>query len=291
MMNIISPTSPAQQGHVLLPKGRKLAWSQWGPPSGRVVLFCTGAGMSGTLAFAEDNLDALGVCLLGIDRPGLGRSSPDPDGTLVTWASDVGLLIESLDLKDPLAIGFSQGAPFALKLGAVDAVRAVAVVAGQDDFSFAAVYQQLPPAVTGMIDQLRSDRQGFQGMIKASANAEWLWTMIMSMSSEIDRQVYGQEPFASAYRSCLEEGFSQGADGYTSDLLNTWSPWPFRLEELCVPVDVWYGKQDASPVHSPDLGATMSARLPNARHFVEEGQGSSILWVSGRGILTELLTR
>jgi hypothetical protein len=142
-----------------------------------------------------------------------------------------------------------------------------------------------------MIDHLRSDRRGFESMIKASANAEWLWTMIMSMSSETDRRIYGQEPFASAYRGCLEDGFSQGSQGYTRDLVNTWSAWPFKLEELRLPVDLWYGKQDASPVHSPDFGATMFARLPNARHFLEEEQGSAILWTSSRRILTELLTR
>lgn len=291
MSKIVRLVSPAQQGHVVLSDGRRLAWSQWGAFNDRPVLFCTGAGMSGSLGFAEAELDTLGICLIGIDRPGLGRSSPDPEGTLVTWASDVSSLIDSLELKDPLVVGFSQGAPFAFQLASVAAVRAVAVVAGQDDFGFKTVFQQLPLPVASMIDQLRADRKGFESTIEASANAGWLWTLIMSMSSEIDRLIYGEERFASAYQACLNEGFSQGGGGYTRDLVNTWSPWPFRLEELRVPVDVWYGRQDTSPVHSPDFGTTMIARLPNARHFVDDEQGSSILWTSGRQILAELLTR
>jgi pimeloyl-ACP methyl ester carboxylesterase len=59
-----------------LPDGRTLAWSRWGPPTGRPVLLCTGAGMSGSLGFGLDAVPALGLQLLGIDRPGLGRSDP-----------------------------------------------------------------------------------------------------------------------------------------------------------------------------------------------------------------------
>jgi len=290
-MNVVNPRPAWEQGHILLPDGRKLAWSRWGNPKKKAVLFCTGAGMSGSLAFAEGELDAHGVCLFGIDRPGLGRSSPDPAGTLLTWASDVSVLIDSLELTDVRAVGFSQGAPFALQLGAVDAVRAVAVVAGQDDFHFEKVFQQLSPSVADMINQLCSDRQGFKSMVEASANADWLCTMIMTMSSEVDRRIYDDEPFASAYRRCLEEGFRKGPGGYSHDLLNTLSPWPFLLEDLRVPVDLWYGRQDASPVHSPDFGATMIGRLHDGRHFLEEESGSSILWTSGRRILAELLTR
>jgi Predicted hydrolases or acyltransferases (alpha/beta hydrolase superfamily) len=290
-MIVVNPQPPLEQGHILLPDGRELAWSRWGTSKKSAVLFCTGAGMSGSLAFAEADLDAHGICLIGIDRPGLGRSTPNPAGTLTTWASDVRLLTDSLHLRDVRAVGFSQGAPFALQLGAVEAVRAVAVVAGQDDFHFEKVFRQLSPSVTEMINQLCSNRQGFKSTIEASANADWLRTMIMTMSSEVDRRIYGDEPFASAYRRCLEEGFSKGAEGYSNDLLNTWSPWPFQLEDLRVPVDVWYGKQDTSPVHSPDFGATMISRLHDGRYFLEEESGSSILWTSGRRILAELLTR
>jgi hypothetical protein len=50
-----------------LPDGRTLAWSRWGPPAGRPVLFCTGAGMSGSLGFALAALPALGLWTRGDD--------------------------------------------------------------------------------------------------------------------------------------------------------------------------------------------------------------------------------
>lgn len=287
-MTSVTSAPPVRQGLVPLGNGRSLAWSQWGDPSSRPVLFCTGAGMSGSMGFAEKDLEALELCLIAIDRPGLGRSTPDPEATLGTWSSDVARLVEVLNLHHPLALGFSQGGPFALQLGAAGIVEAVALVAGQDDFNCEAVAEKLAPPVKEMLTQLRNDRQGFEAYIAQSANAEWLWSMIMSMSSEADKRVYVSESFASRYRLALEEGFSRGASGYARDLLNTWSPWPFQLEDLNVPVDIWYGTLDTSPVHSPDFGATMARRIPRARRWLVEDEGSSVLWTIGSQIIGAL---
>ncbi|MGK9052020.1 alpha/beta hydrolase [Neorhizobium petrolearium] len=245
--------------------------------------------MSGSLGFAEHSLDRLSVRLIGIDRPGLGRSDLDPSGDFSTWSSDVIVLIERLQLEDPLALGFSQGAPYALQLAAVEAVKGVALVAAQDDFGYPAVFDLLPSPVVSMINELRNNKPQFEATIAGSASADWLWTVVMGMSSERDRELFGSEPFARAYRRCLREGFSQGASGYVRDLVKTWSPWPFRLEDLRVPVDIWYGLHDASPVHSPDFGKTMAERIPHARRFVEGEQGSALLWVKGPEVLAELL--
>lgn len=281
---------PLRQDHIVLRDGRHLAWSEWGPVHGRPVLFCTGAGMSGSLGFAQASLAALGARLVSIDRPGLGCSDDDPKGTLATWADDVAELVRQLELQDAVAVGFSQGSPFALQLASVELVRAVAVVAGQDDFAHVPTFEKLAPQVTGMINTLRQDPKAFIQNIK-QANPEWLWSMIMSMSSQQDQLMFGEEAFAMAYRRSLEEGFSQGSAGYVRDVVNTWSPWYFRLEALPSPIDIWYGRLDTSPVHSPDFGETMATRIPSSRLFIKQTEGSSLLWTRGEEILRELLAR
>ena len=51
------PVSPPERRETLrLPDGRALAWSEWGPPDGSPVLFCTGAALSGRLGFGEADL-------------------------------------------------------------------------------------------------------------------------------------------------------------------------------------------------------------------------------------------
>lgn len=284
----LGPHPPQRQDNIVLRDGRHLAWSEWGPIYGRPVLFCTGAGMSGSLGFAEAALPDLGARLIAIDRPGLGRSDDDPRRTLATWADDVAKLVRQRELQDAVAVGFSQGGPFALQLASAEVVRAIAIVAGQDDLSHPPTFEKLDPKVIGMINGLRQDPEAFMQNIKM-ANPEWLWSMIMSMSSEQDQRAFGGEAFASAYRRCLDEGFAQGSGGYVGDVVNTWSPWPFRLEDLRVPVDLWYGRMDTSPVHSPDFGKTMATRIPRARLFIENEKGSSLLWTKAEEILQQLL--
>lgn len=77
-MRLRNQLTPGAMDSVELPDGRQLAWSQWGPEDGHPVIFCTGAGMSGSLGFSADHLSELGFRLLASDRPGLGRSTPHP---------------------------------------------------------------------------------------------------------------------------------------------------------------------------------------------------------------------
>ncbi len=271
--------------HLDLPDGRRLAWHQWGPATGRPVIFCTGAGMSGSLGFGTDCLDGLNLRLIAPDRPGLGASTPHPSKTLTSWADDIARLP---DLQGATAVGFSQGGPFALALAAAGLVDRVALVCAQDDFGHTATAALLPPEVAAMVTAARYDPAGFEQQIAATATAGWLWDMIMAMSGQGDRAVFGGPDFAGRYRACLEEGFAQGADGYARDLVLTWNDWPTRPEDIATPVRLWYGRQDTSPVHSPDFGATLARRLPNARLTIDDDAGSAMLWTRTGDILADL---
>jgi len=64
--------------------------------------------------------------------------------------------------------------------------------------------------------------------------------------------------------------------------------WPFDPAEIRPPVHLWYGSGDASPFHSPDLGASLARRIPGAARTVVEGAGGSLLWTHGAEILEAL---
>ncbi|GAB2959212.1 alpha/beta hydrolase [Micromonospora polyrhachis] len=276
-------------GTTTLPDDRQLAWSQWGPLDGQPVIFCTGAGMSGSLGFGAEALAELGLRLIAVDRPGLSRSSPCPGKTLETWVADVRHLIEQHKLDRVTTVGFSQGAPFALALGGAGVARAVAVVAGQDDL--ATVTHLLSEDVAGMVRAAQQDPARFERRFTELATADGLWEMVIGMSSERDRAYYTESGFGSAYRRALTEGFSQGAGGYARDLAIVIRPWPIPVEQVTVPVDLWYGGLDTSPVHSPDFGETLVNRLPNARRHLLPAEGSSLLWTQARQILATLQQR
>jgi len=228
-----------------LADGRILSWYEWGPGDGLPVLFCTGAAMSGSLGFGAPHLQELGIRLIAIDRPGLGRSDPHPEKSLSSWVEDVAQLIAFTDLYDVQAVGFSQGAPFAFALAARDVIAALAIVSGQDDLAHPSIAPLLHPDVAGLIHAIRQDPCGFEESFARVATQEALWQLIIGMSSERDRTYYLSPQFSDAYQQCLREGFANGARPYVRDLVDALSPWPFELEQIHVPVDLWYGGADA----------------------------------------------
>ncbi len=270
-----------------LPDGRRLAWSEWGPSDGRVVLLCTGAATSGSLGLDADAVDALGVRLVGLDRPGLGRSTHDPARTLTSFATDVTAAARAAGWRRPVAVGFSQGAPFALALGASGVVDRVAVVSGQDDLA-----EHLPTLddhLRGLVEAIHARPDAVEQDVVASTTADWFLTMVDTTSGEADRAVYRDPDFSAAFTAAVREALAPGAAGYARDLVTAMGPWPFRPEDVLAHVDLWYGALDESPVHSPDHGARLAVRLPHADRRVVPGEGGSLLWTRSREILTALL--
>lgn len=282
--NFVTP--PERQASMQLSDGRRLAWSEWGPIDGIPVLFCTGAGMSSWLGFGTNDLAELSLKLIAIDRPGLGLSDPHPSKTLASWAHDIQELIQTDALHPVLAVGFSQGAPFAFALAGQGLVAAIAIVSGQDDLAYPQLKPLLHPDVANMVAAVQ--QAGFEQHFAQIATPEVLWQLIIGMSAERDRMLYESEAFGAAYQRALQEGFSQGAEGYARDLVNALSSWLVEPEKITVPVDLWYGGLDTSTVHSPDFGATLASRLPNASHTLDPEEGGSILWTRSRDILAKL---
>jgi pimeloyl-ACP methyl ester carboxylesterase len=276
---------PDRRASLALPDGRRLAWSEWGPVDGAPVVFCTGAGMSGALGFGADGLAPLGLRLLAPDRPGLGASDPDPAKTLTSFAADVGALLGG---RPASVVGFSQGAPFALAIAAAGHATALALVSAQDELAHPALRPRLTPQLAELVAAARDEPAALAARVARTAGAEWLWNMILTMSAPEDRAVYTAEPFATLYRTALDEGFAQGPAGYARDLAIALGPWPYRPEDIAVPVHLWFGARDTSPVHSPDHGATLSARLPDATLTVVQDEGGAVLWTRAGDILAAL---
>ncbi len=268
---------------------RRVGWAEWGERGGAPILFCTGAAMTSSLAFGSDVVRELGVRLVCIDRAGLGRSSPDPEKSFERWADDVAAVLSALHIARPRVIGFSQGAPFALALAARDLASAVAIVSGTDELAHPRMRPLLDPGLTAMIDAIESDPAGFEADLASRADAGGMLSLVIGMSSPHDRRVYEDPAFRAAYRASLAFGFAQGAEGYARDVVLAMARWPMQPEDISVPVRLWYGALDASPVHSPDLGATLAARFPNAALRSLSDEGGSLLWTRSRDILRDVL--
>lgn len=279
---------PDRSGIMTNSEGRRLAWSEWGAKMGEPVLFVSGAATAGTLGFGLDCLDELGIRMIAPDRPGLGQSDPDPRKTLESVAADFGDLIRHLGAEAVPVAAVSQGVPFALALAATGCVQRLAVVSGQDELARPEFFDNLPDQLRQMVQMAADDPEALVEMLEGYANPDSFLDFILTTSSGHDLVVYRSEPFLSTFRASLKAGFRQGPGGYALDTVAAMRPWTFDWAAITCPVDLWYGGQDVSPVHSPDAGVLLAKRLKTANRHFEPEEGGSMLWTRSREILTVL---
>ncbi|WP_432095872.1 alpha/beta fold hydrolase [Streptomyces sp. bgisy100] len=279
---------PARLGRSRLPDGRMLGWAEWGPEDGTPVVLCPGAATSRWLGLGAGAAESLGVRLVSVDRPGLGASTPAPGRSFADFAADLRQLTVLRGLGRPAVVGNSQGAPFALACAAAGVVSALAVVSGADEVAAPEFAPVLPAELRGLVERVACDPGGAEKFF-AGFGAEAMRDRVMAGSPECDLAVYREPGFAAAYRRALDEGFAQGGEGYARDTVLAMGRWPFALDGISVPVDIWYGERDTG--HSPDAGARLADRIPGARRRVVPGAGGALLWTHAEPVLAALLDR
>lgn len=277
-----------RQYSMQLADGRHLCWYESGPENGFPVLFCTGAGMSGSLGFGLDLLDSLNIRLITPDRAGLGYSSQHPQKSLQSFAMDIQALLISLHIQHFSVVGFSQGAVFAMALAYYSSPISLSLISGQDQFEYPTTRALLKNDVIDMQEKAIHTPDELSDWLLRNVTPQWLLAFILNCSAEADQQVYSEAYFLESYSECMEHAFNQGNQGYVQDLLISLQIWPFIPEDIHCPVSLWYGELDVSAVHSPDFGQTLATRFPNCEHFLLPDEGGSLLWTQAKQILVHL---
>ncbi|MFJ9418322.1 alpha/beta fold hydrolase [Streptomyces sp. NPDC101227] len=274
--------APARTGAERLPDGRPLGWAEWGPAHGIPVLLSPGAATGRRLGFGPEAVGRLGARLISLDRPGLGASSPAPRRTLADFATGIGDFAALRGLHRPAMVGTSQGAPFAPACAASEATGAPAVVAAADEVAAPRFADALPGPLRRLVDLAVAD-PGAVGQTFAGFTPEAMWDMAMAGSPPSDLAVYQEPAFAAAYRQALEEAFAQGPHGYARDTAPAMGRWDIGLSSIRIPVDLWYGEEDAG--HSPDRGAGLARSVPGAVRHLVPGIGGAVLWTHADAVL------
>jgi len=88
--------------------GRTIGFADHGSPDHTPVLWCHGGpGNRLEPTFVADAAARAGIRLIGIDRPGYGRSTPQPGRTVGGWVPDAIAVLEHLGVDQFLVIGAS----------------------------------------------------------------------------------------------------------------------------------------------------------------------------------------
>jgi pimeloyl-ACP methyl ester carboxylesterase len=253
-----------------LPDGRKLGYAQFGDPEGKAIICLHGIpGSRLENALFDANAKELGARIIGIDRPGVGLSTPESkplkERKVIDHAEDVEALAEHLQLKDYAIIGTSGGGPYAL--GCASALpsapskpnlKAVSVVTG---LGLRDMSQAWPAPLVWLNQQI---------------DLSWL-VVLLTVRGPIWNMDLSDEERMVAYRQALDlkkvhpkdaelarradssdmvklflqssrEAFAQGREAYQEDCVILSRNPGFRIEDTRadLPVQLWCGTDDSN---------------------------------------------
>lgn len=273
-----------RQAGIQLADGRVLRVLDTGPGDGPALVVCHGTPASRLLhdRWLKAAADA-GLRLVCYDRPGYGRSSPQPKRTIADTASDVAALANQLGIDRCAVWGSSGGGAHALACAALLAERVVAAAvvtafapydaAGLDWFAgMAEGAAQNPRLALAGRDALEPAGAQLAEAVKA-IDAAQLIAVFDPMLSPSDRAVFDTK-LAAAVLVDWREGLAPGGEGFVEDYLAVMAPWRVDLGRVRVPVTLWWGEQDR--VIPAAHGRWLAGVIPGAelRLFPEDGHFS-----------------
>ncbi|KAF2129542.1 alpha/beta-hydrolase [Dothidotthia symphoricarpi CBS 119687] len=95
--------------------GRIISFSEVGDPEGFAIFVCVGMGLTRfVMAFYDQLAFTLKLRLITPERPGIGGSQADPNGTPLSWPDDVLVICQALKITKFSLLAHSAGAVYAL---------------------------------------------------------------------------------------------------------------------------------------------------------------------------------
>src|SRR5919106_6663365 len=274
--------TPARDASIRLPDGRALAFAEWGDMEGRPVFLFH--GMPGSRVFFPDPAAALaeGVRAITVDRPGMGRSDPQPGHRVADWPADVVALADALSLERFGVVGWSAGSPYVFACAAMISERLTGAAATTSAASLRYLFDQDAELREELIEDderaiLEILPQGSDAAERLSAAdaAEWVRGFAEHPEQLAERSDPGDEWFLedadrkTAFVESLREAVRQGPEAMAPQFVAQVAPWGFRLEDITMPVQVWAGAHDE--VTPPELMQRVAEKIPHHTFTVCEG--------------------
>lgn len=232
------------------------------------------------------------VRVIGIDRPGLGLSSPYPNRQLLDWPADIRALARHLCLSKYYILGVSAGGPYALACAyqlSEDELLGVGVVSGIGPWHFGTSGVSFEPrmllnamAYAPWLARFMLDTM-FVGPAQ-SPDPSKLRVMIEGAAKRVkpsDKGFCEQPEVVEVLSASLRESFRHGADGTVDDGRIITSAWGFDLDQIrAKKLLFWYGTADCNtPVR---MGRYMAERVPCS--FLKEYDGDSHFTIHARAV-------
>ena len=292
-----TPDRPAR--FVETSDGRRLAYAEFGRPSGRPLIYCHGFPSSRREAMllhaaARD----IGLRLIAPDRPGYGDSDPAPERGIADWGDDIALLANRLNLGRFSIVGVSGGGPYALACAAriPERLDGCALVCPLGPIYIDAVLKQMNLAVrTNLMIGKQPPWLGdlmFGGHTTAVLE-RWpnLVEDVRSLSAPAaDRAVLKDKHTSDLLNQTIADAMRNGAPGARRDLYLYTHDWQIPIADITRSIHIWHGTDDGTvPIEHARWYAD---QLPDAQLVELPGEGHySVPLLFGQQILSNMLDR
>ena len=111
---------PKLEGNIAVDEDRQISFAEFGAPQGRAVFWLHGTPgarrqiPTEARVYAEDH----DIRLIGIDRPGIGSSTPHRYENIAAFAADLRIIADTLGVDEMAVVGLSGGGPYSLACAA-----------------------------------------------------------------------------------------------------------------------------------------------------------------------------
>jgi pimeloyl-ACP methyl ester carboxylesterase len=290
----MSVVRPRLEGTVGVRDGRRLSFAEFGRPRGAAIIWMHGTPGARRQIPVEARVYAErhDLRIIGIDRPGIGSSTPHLYPNIVDWTHDLEILADTLAIDTMRLIGLSGGGPYALAAAAAlpDRVHGVGVLGGVAPFTG-------PDQVHGGVIELAPYAAPVLALTRVPLGfvLAQLIRVIRPLAGPAldayaavqprgDKELLARPEFRAMFLDDLLNGSRFQVSAPLADIVLFTRDWGFEIRDIEVPVRWWHGDQDhIVPFRH---GQHVVDRLPDATMTVIDGESH----LGGLGLAEEVLT-
>jgi pimeloyl-ACP methyl ester carboxylesterase len=269
----VSIARPKLEGNIAVGDDRQIGFAEFGDPQGRAIFWLHGTPGARRQIPMEARVYAeqRQIRLIGVDRPGIGSSTPYQYDTVFAFADDLRTIADTLGIDRFEVIGLSGGGPYTLacaaalpdRVVAAGVLGGVAPVRGADAIGggVSTLITAAAPVVQIAGAPLRLAASGLIRLMKPVA--EPALYAYARMSPEADRRLLVRPEFKAMFLDDLLNGSRKQLAAPFADVVVFSRDWGFRLDEVKVPVRWWHGDRDH--IVPFEHGRHVVSRLPDAQ--------------------------
>jgi pimeloyl-ACP methyl ester carboxylesterase len=284
---------PALEGTVAVRDDRRLSFAEYGSTRGPAIVWMHGTpGARRQIPLeARTYAEQHGLRIVGIDRPGIGSSTPHLYPDVLDWTRDLEILLDTLGIDTLRLIGLSGGGPYVLAAGVAlpDRVHGVGILGGVgpttgEDAVEGGLMQlavRLAPLLSVARVPLGVALTGAIRLVRPLAGPAL--DLYATVQPPGDRNLLARPEFKAMFLDDLLNGSRFQTSAPLTDLVLFTRDWGFKAADVTVPVRWWHGDDD----HIVPLahGQHLVGRLPDATLEVIAGESH----LGGPGIAQDVL--